>query len=373
MKKFLILVLSVLLTALSLVSCQEYDDGDISRVDSLAGIEGTDSLQPAAGTNEKSAEGENLPEESSPGTPQPVLEDNPIGYTAYNLRTIECNVDYPSILLINSKEELEEYIDTACLWNNEETGIINFLNTRKSFMEAVCRYDEEYFKNNILAFVHIEAISGSIDYWFDSLEDSGKIHINYTSPELQTCDMEYWHIIIEVPKDHPAVVVNTFTLEFEYVPEDDCVQPIDPNENSLPEGDDDYTAYVIRTSMCQVEYPSVLTLYTKEELDEYLATNFIIGDYYEAEFLEKITKYDKEYFENNLLVLVRLEAISGSIKFKFAGLDDTGKMHVQEIWPAYEMTDDMAYWHIIIEVPHSHPAIPADVDFTIELTRISEE
>ena len=106
---------------------------------------------------------------------------------------------------------------------------------------------------------------------------------------------------------------------------------------------------------------------------KYLATNFITGDYYEAEFLEKITKYDKEYFENNFLVLVRLEAISGSIKFKFAGLDDTGKMHVQEIWPAYEMTDDMAYWHIIIEVPHSHPAIPADVDFIIELTRISEE
>lgn len=69
MKKFLILVLSVLLTALSLVSCQEYDDGDISRVDSLAGIEGTDSLQPAAGTNEKSAEGKTCPKKAAPEPP----------------------------------------------------------------------------------------------------------------------------------------------------------------------------------------------------------------------------------------------------------------------------------------------------------------
>ena len=135
---------------------------------------------------------------------------------------------------------------------------------------------------------------------------------------------------------------------------------IRPAENKLE--DNDFDARYIRTDGYHdnVKYPKVTVIKSKDELDEYYNAN---KDLYFLDHVDKVysdttigfidacEKYDNEYFEDNILILVLLEEGSGSIRHEVKSVKTSGS-NVEidiEVNIPEECTDDMAEWHIMIE------------------------
>ena len=135
---------------------------------------------------------------------------------------------------------------------------------------------------------------------------------------------------------------------------------IRPAENKLE--DNDFDAQYIRTNGYHdnVKYPKVTVITSKDELDEYYNAN---KDLYFLDHVDKVysdttigfidacEKYDNEYFEDNILILVLLEEGSGSIRHEVKSVKTSGS-NVEidiEVNIPEECTDDMAEWHIMIE------------------------
>ncbi len=117
---------------------------------------------------------------------------------------------YPYIVVIKSTEELKSYYDdnkTVWYFDSKPNG-----DDSVSFNEAIKKYDNEFFKENALIFVVTEEGSGSIRYT-DVNIDGSTIRAKKHKPEVYTCDMAYWHIIIELPKTDPAFSQKKFNVE----------------------------------------------------------------------------------------------------------------------------------------------------------------
>ena len=125
-----------------------------------------------------------------------------------------------------------------------------------------------------------------------------------------------------------------------------------------------FSAQYIRTDGYHEDeiYPVVTVIRSDEELNAYYSAN---KDRYYLErrdqvyadssigFLDACDKYDPAYFEDQILVLVLLQEGSGSIQHKVEDVksDAEGKLSVSIRSIAPEVgTDDMAQWHIFIEL-----------------------
>ncbi len=97
---------------------------------------------------------------------------------------------------------------------------------------------------------------------------------------------------------------------------------------------------------------------TTTELSDYLAN---YGELYTlienhkgepALFATVIQKYDQQYFQDNALVLVALTEGSGSISHEVTAYKVTDNAIVINIkrYSPETLTDDMAYWHILVEI-----------------------
>ena len=113
-------------------------------------------------------------------------------------------MEYPVVRIIRSTDELnayyEEYKDQYYLERREQI----FSDTTIGFLDACDRYDEDYFKDQILILVLLEEGSGSIRHEVSGLsltERKGEriLHISIQSivPEVGTDDMAQWHLMIE--------------------------------------------------------------------------------------------------------------------------------------------------------------------------------
>lgn len=137
------------------------------------------------------------------------LKKTTVDFTSQYIRTGQCVIDikYPIVEVISSLEELNAYYynlkDTYNLEPRELRP--NYIDETIGFLNACEKYDEEYFKNNILVMVILEEGSGSITHNVDSVETGtdGKLYVNVSSiiPEVGTCDMAQWHILIEAKAD----------------------------------------------------------------------------------------------------------------------------------------------------------------------------
>lgn len=128
----------------------------------------------------------------------------------------------------------------------------------------------------------------------------------------------------------------------------------------------DFTAQYVRTNGYNegVAYPVVTVIRTVKELNEYYNAN---KDKYYLErqhnvysdttigFLDACDKYDDNFFSEKALILILLEEGSGSVRHTVRQVSATGNTvcveidsHVPETF-----TDDMAEWHIIIEVDNN--------------------
>ena len=106
------------------------------------------------------------------------------------------------------------------------------------------------------------------------------------------------------------------------------------------------------------EYPRLIKVTSSESLDFYYK-NFD-GIYYLGHrenvysdstigFADAIEKYSSDFFDSHDLYFAVLEEGSGSVRHNVAGVLDGTSVSIKSISPEI-CTDDMAEWHIIIEV-----------------------
>lgn len=113
------------------------------------------------------------------------------------------------------------------------------------------------------------------------------------------------------------------------------------------------------------EYPMAIIIKSQDELYDYYKSNKRYNTfmksydyryvYNENDFIETIEKYNKDYFDNNILLFVLMEEGSGSCYHKVNSVtrvDDRLDIEYDVICPEC-CTADMAEWHIVIEIPNS--------------------
>ena len=94
---------------------------------------------------------------------------------------------YPAVKIIRSADEMSRYL-------KKETHMSDAL------VNACQKYDVNYFKEQILIIVLLEEGSGSVRHEVEKVgADNGHavIQIKSIAPEAVTCDMAWWHILIE--------------------------------------------------------------------------------------------------------------------------------------------------------------------------------
>ena len=125
--------------------------------------------------------------------PEPP-EADPVNFDAQYIRTNACHegTEYPSAKIIRSVEELNAYY-------NANKGKFDL---EHGFLDACDKYDEVYFENQLLVMVLLEEGSGSNRHEVASVKASsdGTLYVDISSivPEVGTCDMAQWHILVEL-------------------------------------------------------------------------------------------------------------------------------------------------------------------------------
>ena len=97
--------------------------------------------------------------------------------------------------IIDSVDELNEYVS----------------GTYNSFDKAVEKYDEDYFKKSALIIVEITKNTGSAKLTIKSIDVKEKVMIikfKTRTPNIVTCDMAYWHILVECTQEEANCINN---------------------------------------------------------------------------------------------------------------------------------------------------------------------
>ncbi|MBE6740408.1 MAG: hypothetical protein E7565_08845 [Ruminococcaceae bacterium] len=140
---------------------------------------------------------------------RPLNNEIKVDFNAQYIRTgAYAEIDYyPILAVLRSKSELEDYYSANKNSFNLERRTIkeNYVNQTIGFLDAVDKYDEEFFKENTLLLVAFEETSGSITHRVDNVKinSDGKFCVEIISDVPFMCDdaIENWHLIIEVSKE----------------------------------------------------------------------------------------------------------------------------------------------------------------------------
>ena len=111
---------------------------------------------------------------------------------------------FPKVVIIRSPEELNDYYEewkgVFSLGRREKV----YSDSTKGFLDVCDKYDAAYFEKGFLVFVLLEEGSGSIRHEVtgSTISSDGNlgIYIKRIVPEVGTCDMAQWHIILEMSK-----------------------------------------------------------------------------------------------------------------------------------------------------------------------------
>ena len=120
------------------------------------------------------------------------------------------DIQNPVVSVISAKSKLEQYFEThvKCIYNSY-TGL---------FLEATKIYSDNFFAKNYLVIVLLEEGSGSIRHKVEKIDNNGDITISRLIPQVGTCDMAEWNIVIELdnnfsPQQFRAVLVDKYLTE----------------------------------------------------------------------------------------------------------------------------------------------------------------
>lgn len=115
--------------------------------------------------------------------------------------------NYPFHVIINSKEELEDYYEANKEIFDLERKEKVYSDTTIGFLDACDKYDDTYFERQNLVLIVLEEGSGSIRHEITDVRPHSKengaldgwdITIDRIVPEVGTDDMAQWHLILEV-------------------------------------------------------------------------------------------------------------------------------------------------------------------------------
>ena len=130
--------------------------------------------------------------------PQPIQNYD---FSAQYIRTdgYSDGAVYPKKIIITSRSELDSYIAA----NKDSYDL------KHGFTDAVAKYDDNWFSSHKLLIVVLEEGSGSNRH---RVAQVGGICVTIERllPQIATCDMAEWHILIEVAKD--AYINNDFMV-----------------------------------------------------------------------------------------------------------------------------------------------------------------
>lgn len=135
------------------------------------------------------------------------MGSEPLGY-AFDARYIRTDggfdeVDTPSYVLIESKEELDAYYEAnKDIFDLERKDVV-YSDTTIGFLDACDKYDETYFEKRNLLLIVLTEPSGSIRHRIaDVRRKRGSsdwiVSIETIEPEVGTDDMAAWHLFLEV-------------------------------------------------------------------------------------------------------------------------------------------------------------------------------
>ena len=130
-------------------------------------------------------------------------EENSVSFISRYIRTDGYDEDakYPDVKIIRSVGELYEYYSANKDKYNPERKDEVYSDTTIGFLDACDKYDEAYFENQILVMVLLEEGSGSVRHNVESVKvaQDDKLYISICAvvPEVGTCDMAEWYILIE--------------------------------------------------------------------------------------------------------------------------------------------------------------------------------
>ena len=129
------------------------------------------------------------------------------------------SMEYPVVRVIHSAEELKEYYKSNKEVYDLERRDKVYADTTIGFLDACDKYNESYFKNQVLVLVLLEEGSGSIRHEVTEVElvqidQEQDLAVNITTkvPEIGTDDMAEWHIFVEpepgVKIEESQVIIN---------------------------------------------------------------------------------------------------------------------------------------------------------------------
>lgn len=185
-----------------------------------------------------------------------------------------------------------------------------------------------------------------------------------TEPVVYRGTSVYWY------PDNKKPIDDLWKLDH---PSDAAVSPqtVVPSDNVIPYAKSvDFKAQCIRTdgSPDNATYPKTIWITSAQELSDYYEQNktaysLDFSQDGKPSFAEATESYDDLFFAENDLILVVLEEPSGSIRHKVRSLTLTPsglnrieydiRPEIDRIVPEVQ-TDDMAEWHILIEVPKEY-------------------
>lgn len=140
--------------------------------------------------------------------------------------------DFPYVVIIETSAELKKYINEN--ENNFDLSRKNevYADTTTGFLDAVDKYDDEYFKEKSLIIAIDSQPSGSIRYtnaYLECTENSelfDTLRLTEYHPCLQTCDEAAWHIIVEAKKGTYAKNIQLKVFE-DHEEEPEYLNPLD--------------------------------------------------------------------------------------------------------------------------------------------------
>lgn len=223
---------------------------------------------------------------------------------------------YPQTQVITSLPALEAFL--AAYENGWET-------------EAPRCYTKEWFREHKLLAVVLSEGSGSISHEVTAVS-AHDVKINRYVPQVQTCDMAEWLIMIE--RDRDADIADDLRVEFTVIEPESESYPFTVQSNGIEWRDD--------------TYPKTKVIRSLPELEAYRADNPETVAYIDPTVFQK---YTEEWFRDNKLLIVVLGEGSGSVSHEVTAVS-TDAVSVSRYVPEVG-TCDMAGWHYLIELDQS--------------------
>lgn len=174
-------------------------------------------------------------EESTTGQTQQMA--GPVTCQAKYIRTNAARdgVSFPSVQVIGSRQELTDYYDSYKDILDLESRQPHDDGTGDGFLDVCDGYDESFFAEQFLVFVLLEEGSGAVSHQVRSVEkrEDGvlAVSIDKTVPEVGTCDMAQWHIILELRRQEAGQDLDTLHTHLQVFADEQLIwngQPVTP-------------------------------------------------------------------------------------------------------------------------------------------------